>query len=284
MPIKKKPVEISTININTGRATFYILGQSPLVYAAMSQKVIQELIWPGGPKTKAERATTLKHNPIEEFRDSTYRRRDSEKGPTRFLLKASMFKAALADVALRVPGATKTEMKQLVWVEDDHGGDYIDVYGVPQIGSFIVRNQGMNRTPDVHTKAVLPEWCCKINIRYTIPHLSADTVGSLLGYAGFLNGVGDFRPQRGGNHGKWEPVGEDNKQFAALVKNGGMAAQDRAMKKPGAFDLETETLLKWFDDKLAKTDRGTTTKKEIHSRKRNSAGVGVNAGDAGIPA
>lgn len=256
---KKKDADttktIVPVPIKQGECPYYILGVTPLVYNAMSFKVMCELLKPKGRKTTAEKATSLKHDPLKEFRDSVYRRRVAEIGPTRLLLPSNMFKAALAGVAKRVPGSTTAEMKQLVWVD----GDANDLYGVPQLFMSVVRNSDISRTPDVRTRAIVPQWCCAINIKYVQPQLSAEAIGILLQAAGMLNGVGDYRQEKGaGNYGQFEIANGDDPRVKALIKNGGIKAQDAALKTPTYYDQQTEDLMAWFEQEIAKGDRHTT--------------------------
>jgi hypothetical protein len=254
--VRKKSEEktIATVEIQAGGAVLHILGATPFIYNAMSAKAKQELLKPKGRKTAAEKASSLKHVPQREYRESVYRRRDADNGPTRLLIPARMFKAAIVEAAKDMPGATAAQLRRLLWVE----GDMLDLYGVPQILASVVRNSDMNRTPDIRTRAIVPQWAATIQVRYVQPQLSLDTVGKLVGAAGILNGVGDWRQQKGsGNYGQFRVVGEDDPQFQSLVRNGGMAAQDEALTDPEYYDQETEELLAWFDGEVAKLDKAT---------------------------
>lgn len=254
MATKKKAeqsVEIVPLVIEQGRITFYLVGNSPFIYNAMSFKTKMELLKPAKKKTKAEKESTLKHKPLEEYRDSVYRRRDDEDGPTRLIFPASAFKKALTTVALRVPGAHKTELNQLTWVE----GANVDIYGVPELLMSVVRNSDIKRTPDIRTRAILPEWAAKITIRYMQPMLTAQTLAQLLEYAGLLMGIGDFRQEKGaGSYGQFRQVAEDDVDFARIVANGGMEAQDAALATPATHDHETDQLFSQFIVEMAKAD------------------------------
>lgn len=222
----------------------------PMFYNAMSYKVMQELLLPKGRKTAAERATTLKHDPFREFQDSVYRRRDGERGPTLLTIPSRMCKAAVADVAKRVPGGgTTAAVQQLVSMV----GENIDVYGVPQIHLGCVRNSDINRTPDVRTRAILPRWACRVSIRYVQPQLSIEAVATLLQAAGKLNGFGDFRQQKGdGNFGQFRIVDEGDKEFQEILAIGARKAQEAAMQDPAPYDLETERLLDWYESEVGR--------------------------------
>ena len=147
----EKTQEIDITEIGTNEVMFYFVGITPLIMNAMPEKARQELLLPRRKLNNAERAGTLKHNPTEEFVNSTYRWREDKE--TRLYIPSPAFKGAIRNAALRLPGSTKTEIGQLVWV-NSFG---VNVYGVPQLRMDMVRQAGINKTPDVRTRACLGE-------------------------------------------------------------------------------------------------------------------------------
>lgn len=246
---KDGTTEMVITEISMGVVEACILGTTPLIYNAMSNKVMRSLLLPSRKKTKAEREQTLKHDPIQEYRDSVYKRQEKEKGPTRLLLPSINFKAAITEAAGRVEGASKAEIKQLVWVQDL----MVDVYGVPELFMKPVRSADMNRTPDIRTRAILPEWACKISLQYVRPPLTQHAIGNLLAAAGAMMGVGDWRQQKGsGNYGQFNIVPENDPKYRKIMKQGGMQDQDIALENPDYYDQETRELFEWFVEEVTK--------------------------------
>lgn len=249
---------IEPVELQTGRATFYILGKQPLIYNAISMKVKQDLLHPKGRKTAAEKATTLKHVPREEYRDSVYAFKDDTKFPTHLCLPCRMFKAALAGVGKRIVGSTTAELKQLVWVETQ----FTPLFGVPQLLISVVRNADINRTPDMRSRAIVPQWCCEITVGHAIPHVSSTSLGRLLAASGILNGVGDWRQEKGsGSYGQFEIVNANDPRYLAIIKTGGKAKQLSALHEPAYYDDETEELMDWYDAQIAKRDTPKSKRK-----------------------
>jgi hypothetical protein len=275
-------VEMVPVQIRTGKAEFYLLGRTAFIFNAMSMKSKASLLWPSGRMTTAEKATSLKHNPPQEYRDSVYARRVGEVGPTRLQIPTTMPKAAVAQVAKRVPGSTTAEIQQMLWME----GSMVDLYGVPQIFMSVVRSAGIDRVPDIRTRAIVPEWCCRIIVQYVQPQLTFDAITRLLYAAGVMNGLGDFRQQKGaGNYGQFEVVAHDDPRIKSLMKNGGMKAQDDALKNPIPYDLETERMLEFFNEKMAtsehrKRDEGSTDTVALKMPRRKGRNNGVIHHDA----
>jgi len=253
MAKKAESSEITVVALAQEQVTFCVLGTTPLIYNAMSAKVRQDLLCPPPKKNAAERATTFKHEPFDEYRNSVYTNR---KPDTAALLAfpAAAFKKAMASSALDMPGAARTEIARLVWAQ----GDQVEVYGTPQVLCSVVRSSDIARTPDVRTRAILPEWACKVTFTFMRPNLSAQTVGNLFAAAGVIRGVGDFRQEKGaGNYGQFQLVGADDETWQRIVREQGRKAQQAALAEPAFYDDETRSLLEWFVEE--KKRRGNVT-------------------------
>lgn len=227
--------------------TFQIVGESPLVPHAMSFKAKSSLIFPSKKKTQAERDTTMKHEPFEEYRDAAYKFRDEDDADTRLYMPGSCFHAAMANAAIDMVGAKKAQVGRLTSIV----GDKIPVWGVPQVWSTIVRSSDMARTPDVRTLPILPRWAALVTVSFVSSLIPAASVVNLLGAAGDTQGIGDGRPGKGKlSMGKFRIAGEGDAEFDAIVKLGKRAAQDTALANPAYYDLETEQLLTWFSEEV----------------------------------
>lgn len=235
--------EISIMEVVKGQMDFCILGTTPLIMNRMSQKVWFELLAPKGRKTAVEKASSLKHDPLKEFRDSPYRM-DVGDAPTVLAMLPTMFKRAMGSAALDTPGAKKAQIGRLVYVE----GEKIPVYGIPRLFMSITRSADMNRTPDVRTRAILPEWACKLSITFTKPVLREQSIANLLAAAGFQSGVGDWRQEKGsGSYGSFKLVSVDDKDYQRIMKTQGKKAQQEALDNPEPYNAETGEVLSWFD-------------------------------------
>lgn len=242
---KKELQEVQVVKVDRGEVNFCILGRTPIILNRMSQKAMRELLFPAR-KTRASRAMNLKHDPYQEFKDSPYTT-SAEDHPTFIQHLASSFKASMRGAALDIPDVSKAEIGRLTWVE----GDRVDIYGIPKMFMSIVRQAGINKTPDVRTRAIIPEWACYITISYAKPQLNATAVTNLLVAAGLTQGVGDWRNEKGsGSYGGFELVDHDNETFQRIIKTGGRAAQMEAVESPGFYDDETAELYSWFKEEL----------------------------------
>jgi hypothetical protein len=196
---------------------------------------------PARKKNKAERETSLKHDPIAEYRNSVYRMRNPSE--TLLMFPGAGFKRALRNATADMPGATKAAIGRLTYVEEDQ----VPVYGTPELWSTDVRLQGMAKTPDIRTRAILPHWAAgPFTLTFQAPLLNETAVVKLLAAAGEIIGIGDDRPEKGyGSKGRFRLV--DKKEFSEYVKKiGGVKEQEQALAKPDYYDPETEDLVEWF--------------------------------------
>lgn len=247
-----KATEISILEVVKGQIEFCILGTTPLIMNRMSQKVWFELLAPKGKKTTAEKASNLKHDPIKEFRDAPYVTTDPA-APTMLALLPTMFKRAMGTAALDMPGPKKAQIGRLVYVE----GELLPVYGIPKVFMAITRSADINRTPDVRTRAILPEWACRLSITFTKPMLRDQAIANLLAAAGFQSGIGDWRQEKGsGSYGAFKLVSADDPDFTRITKTMGRSAQKKAMDAAEPYNDETSEMLAWFQVEVGK--RGFT--------------------------
>lgn len=235
--------EIVIMSSEMGQMDFCVLGTSPIILNRMSEKVRGELLAPKGRKTAADKAANLKHQPYEEFRASPYTLKDDSE-PTLLALLPTAFKRSMMTAALDLPGAKKAQIGRLVQVD----WDMQPLYGIPKIFMAVTRSADINRTPDIRTRAMVPQWACRLTVRFVKPIIREQSVANLLAAAGIQSGIGDWRQEKGsGSYGGFKLVSADDPQWNEIVRTGARAAQAEAMENPEPYDAETAELLGWFD-------------------------------------
>lgn len=241
--MKGKTPPPTTIEINAGELatiSVAIVGTTPFICNRMSRKVWEGLLLPSGKKTQAEKEQRLKHEPLQEFRDSPY---TLPAGPTLLAILGVSIKKAAMTAALDTPGAKKTQVGRLLRV----AGERLPLYGVPQMLMSVTRSADMNRTPDVRTRAILPRWAAMLEVVYPVPLLREKSVLNLIAAGGQRSGVGDWRQEKGsGDYGLFRLAGLDDPELQEIVAQGGRAAQVEGMNVPTFYDDETESLYAWY--------------------------------------
>ncbi len=239
-----KKAEAGSLQIDPlkqGRVTLKLIGSTPLYFNAMSVKAKRTLLIGGGKKTAAEKRE-LKHDPEQEFRDSTYR---LSSGPTLLGFPAPGIKGAMATAALETAGVTKTSVQRLIFLPQT----MVSVWGRPLLKCDVVRSADMNKTPDIRTRAFLPRWAAEVEIAYISPTLSLHSVVSLLSNAGTIVGIGDFRQEKGrGSFGTFTVHGDDAPPLWGDLMEEGREAQEDALANPAPADDDTAELLSIIEE------------------------------------
>lgn len=231
-----------------------LLGTTPFVCHRQSEKTKRELLFPSRKRNKQAMERTLKHDPIQEYRDSPYLDGNTE-GPTLILMKGGAFKSAACDSAVDTEDIKAAQVRRLVSVPDY----YVSIYGKPKIWITDVRSAGINRTPDIRTRAILPEWCALVTFTYVVPHLNEKTLLYLIANGGITRGVGDGRTEKGAlDFGQYTIVRPDDPTLTMVMKSGGRAVQEKALEDPECYDRETKDLLSWFQDERARRENNQT--------------------------
>lgn len=257
MAIKKaeNPQGVTISSLDQEGVTLRLLGRTPLFFNAMSAKAKRTLLLGGARKTAAEKKD-IKHSVRDEYRASTYRLPDGE---TLLGFPAPGIKAAMATAALETGGLTKTSVHRLIFLPEQS----VRIWGTPRIAMSVVRSSDANRTPDIRTRAVLPEWCAEVRIEFIRPTLNVVGVTTLLSNAGVICGIGDFRQEKGrGSFGTFTVEGTDmsdrGREFwDRLTTEQGREAQEYALANPVPFDIESETMLAEFDNEIVARGLGS---------------------------
>jgi hypothetical protein len=238
---KEETAEITVVPLKRASVKLRIIGTTPLFQNRMTEKYRREMLVGSKKKTTADRAT-IKHNPLQEFRDSA---EILPNGPTALGLRVTAVKAAMCTAAIETPGLTKASVQRLLFMP----GDLVPLYGTPWLRMDVTRSADQNRTPDIRTRAFLPLWGAEVAIQFITPQLSISSVVALLCNAGVLIGVGDYRQEKGkGAFGSFRVLGEGekDKDWDALVAKHGRKAQDAALANPVYADRDTEDLMEFY--------------------------------------
>jgi hypothetical protein len=253
MPVGKKvEADIQIQPIKTASLNVAIVGESPFIMHRFAFKAWQELLMPAQKKNAAAKSESLKHNPLKEYQECLYLNREDTQ-PTLFHVPTAMFQEAIASAALDMPGATKSSISRWVSVSGTDGHNQLNVFGVPELYTTMVRSSDMNRTPDVRTRPIFPKWAIAgLRITYKVDPLNETAIFNLLGAAGQIVGCGDWRPQKGGSMGKFRVVTMDDPEFLEILATQGRVAQLQAFHQPTYYDKDTEDINLWFAEELVR--------------------------------
>jgi len=243
MPAKKTtPKSIHVKRITAKTLNVFIRGTAPLILNRMPEKARLALLAGGGGK-KQKRSGAPKHDPLAEF-VSSMQREPGYYPDTDIVFPAVAFKNAMATAAIYSDSVNKTDIKRLIYLPNE----WAPIYGVPQLRLDVMRQAGMSRTPDIRTRAIIPEWGTRFQLDY-LPPMSHTAILTLLTNAGVIAGIGDSRQELGkGSFGTFELVNKGD------LPEMDLAAQRAAIESPVAFNPQSRDLLELFHEEMQRRE------------------------------
>lgn len=189
-----------------------LMGVSPLIMHAWSHKAKEQML-----AKQMKKATTGKvaKDPQRDFEESIYL--DGSGLPA---FPSVAFKAAAVDAAVAMD-FKKTNLRQSFHIE----GEMVAVLGSdPSPREDMVR-VGMG-TADIRYRAQFEHWGVLLPITINIGMLSVEQLVNLFDAAGFGIGVGEWRPQRDGQFGRFKVAdATEEKKIRAWLRERGSKKQ-----------------------------------------------------------
>lgn len=222
MATKKATTERAMIElpgIDLGLFTVRIVGNSPLIVHKWQEKSKKEML--DKQMKKASNGKTAK-NPISDFVKALYWLDESgnaidtpdeladvspdtsieevnkvlETG--RFGFPVCAFKACAIDAGYQ---QGVIEKKTTARGAFHILGEYAVIEGFPTMREDMVRVGGITKSADIRYRPEFKKWSAALTIKYNKKAISKEQIINLLNYGGFANGVGEWRPSRGGSFG-----------------------------------------------------------------------------------
>ena len=174
-----------------------IVGTAPLLVHRWSEKAKRKLL----DETQGRKTPKQPKDPKAEYEAAFYHLKDGGYG-----FPAIAFKSATVN-ASRFYGksVTKVGLRQCMFVNGELGSDgqqMVPVVGEPVMREDVVRI-GMSGT-DMRYRPQFTEWSTTLRVTYVNSLLTRESVLSLIDAGGLGVGVGDWRPERGGDFGTYE--------------------------------------------------------------------------------
>lgn len=166
-----------------------LIGDSPLICHAWSQKAIAMMLDKQMKKAKAAKAAK---DPQADYEASLYRTADGGYG-----FPCVAFKAAAVGACRFSEGIKMTEARGAFHVV----GELAPIIGEPRPRQDMVR-VGMG-TADVRFRGEFPSWSVTLTVAYNAEALSPEQIVNLFNIAGFGVGVGEWRPEKDGSYGRF---------------------------------------------------------------------------------
>jgi len=177
------PLQIETVNVT-------LIGDTPLIVHRWSEKAKKQML-----DKQMKKATAGKEakDPERDFRESLYVLEDGSYG-----FPIIGFKAAAVTACTSIGSMTKVAARQAFHVD----GEFAVIEGdEPTMREDMVR-VGMG-TADIRYRGEFRNWFTTIAVKYNANVMSAEQILNLMQTAGFAVGVGEWRPEKDGQYGRF---------------------------------------------------------------------------------
>lgn len=187
--INLKPIKQQTI-------TLVIKGKSPIIQHQWSEKALREMREKhAGKKTKNREI----RDPAAESDAAMYRTADGKPGIPAMAFKSSLIGAAHKDIGLE-----KTLLRKALFLNVSDGNAVLPFLdnSEPFTREDCVR-VGAGST-DLRYRPQFDEWRVKLTMEFDAELLRAEDVVNLINRAGYGVGICEWRPEKGGEFGRFE--------------------------------------------------------------------------------
>jgi len=182
-----------------------LVGDTPLIVHKWSDKAKKMML---DKQMKKASAGKEAKDPEKDFEDSLYKLPNNEYG---FPIVA--FKAAAVTACTSIGNVTKVAARQAFHVD----GDFAVIRGdAPTMREDMVR-VGMG-TADIRYRAEFRTWWTDIAVKHNANVMSAEMILNLFNTAGFAVGVGEWRPEKDGQFGRFRVANAEETRALLNIK------------------------------------------------------------------
>jgi len=198
--VQEKPTEeVATIQLDRIAAETIlvpIIGTTPLITHRFSEKAKRQML----DAMQGRKSPKVAKDPVAEFEAAKYKFEDGGEG-----IPVIAFKAATVGGARFYHGVTMTQIKQFLFFRGETGVDgqsLARLEAESRMREDVVR-VGRGGT-DLRYRPEYPEWKTTLTVTYVTAALTRNSVLSLIDAGGMGIGVGEWRPEKGGDFGTFQ--------------------------------------------------------------------------------
>jgi hypothetical protein len=198
--MKSKSVSVEVVEFSIRQVTIPIVGISPLIVHAWSEKSKRMIA-----DKQAGKAKNKKHeirNPEEEYESAKHISASGWEG-----FPAAGFKASMIRGAKMIGMVMKDTQTSFFINAECEETQLVRIHGESRMRTDMVR-VGMGSS-DIRYRPEYPDWYAELNIEFNEGIVSIDQLHQLVKAAGYGCGVGEMRPERGKfNYGRFKLANE----------------------------------------------------------------------------
>lgn len=215
-----------TINpINVKQAKITIVGDTPLIVHAWSEKAKKEMLEAQQKKKKDKKAMAIR-DPFSEFMNALYwlTPKPEESTPEAFenaVAEGAKFGFPVIAIKQAVLSAcyragiipNQTGMKSIFFLNSADGGDsvgsememaVIETEEPPECREDMVKIGGIAKTADLRYRPVFKNWKMHLIVNLIdVGTFTMESIVSAINMGGYMNGIGEWRMERDGDFGRF---------------------------------------------------------------------------------
>lgn len=192
-----KTFDIPAINIQHMVVT--LIGDSPLIMHKWSEKAKQEIL---DKQTKKANKKKEAKDPEKLYKESMYEM--PEGSITKYGFPAVGVKAAAVGACRSIDGLAMTQARSFFHIDCE----LVPIFGDPIMREDMVRIG--NGVADIRFRGEFKEWYTQFVVNYNADNLSPEQLLNLFQIGGFSSGLGEWRPQKNGQYGRFRIATEED--------------------------------------------------------------------------
>lgn len=198
--MKSKSVSVEVVEFSIRQVTIPIIGVSPLIIHAWSEKAIKMIADKQAGKAKNKKYEI--RNPDDDYENAKHIAKQGWEGIPAAAIKAAMIRGA------KMVGMVMKDTQASFFINADClETQLVRIHGESRMRTDMVR-VGMGAA-DIRYRPEYPEWYLELNIDFNEGLISIDQLHQIVKAAGYGNGLGEMRPEKGKfNFGRFKLANE----------------------------------------------------------------------------
>lgn len=173
------------------KTVVHIKALSPYIAHQFSEKAKEMMRAKHQKRARSEREI---RQPKVEYEAAKYKDANGDDA-----IPSLAFKCAIVDAASFIQGVTKVQIRGAVFIE----GEFVKLQYTDELMREDVVRVGMG-SADLRYRPEYRQWYAALPIQFDSDIISAEQLYNLVQRAGFAIGVGEWRPQKNGQYGRFE--------------------------------------------------------------------------------
>lgn len=199
--MSENQIQIDKIGIS--KLIVPVVGTTPLIVHNFSEKSKRQML----EAQQGRKTVKQNRDPKAEYEAAFYKI-FREGQPESYGLPAVSFKQATISAARFYKSVRMSELKQALFFRGTltkaDPQQLVEITGSPEMREDVVRLGGASRSADLRYRPEFREWSATLEVEYVDSLLSKESVLSLIDAGGLGVGVGEWRPEKGGDFGRYQ--------------------------------------------------------------------------------